>query len=141
MLPSAATVGTENWSWSQAVGLLGSAPMQNAAEPEISVGAVQVLPPSCVTTSKIGELMVTPLMPSWKTVQVTMALPLPQAVMYSLSLKVLTLKNEPVPVATRAGVVQGLPPSVEGGTMTSGTVSVGLLPCANRETSRRRYPV
>src|SRR5258708_18401233 len=138
MLPSAATVGTENWSWSQAVGLLGSAPVQNAAEPEISVGGVQVLPPSCVTTSKIGELMVRPLMPSLKTVQVTMALPLPQAVMYSLSLKVLTLKNEPAPVATRTGPNQVLPPSVECDTMTSGTVSVGLGPTPNRKPSVAR---
>src|SRR6266852_3470251 len=111
--------------------------MQNGAEPEISVPVVQVLPPSWVTASKIGLLMVMPPLPSLKTVQVTMALPLPQAVTYSLSLKMPGLLNVPVPEATRSGVDQVLPPSVEWATRMSGLVQQNL-PCEKRKPSVER---
>src|SRR5579859_487467 len=106
--------------------------MQKAADPEISVGLDQVLPPSWVTAAKIGELIKLPPMPSLNSVQVTIAFPLPQAVMYSLSLNRPTLPNEPVPATTRDGVDQVLPPSVEWATSTSGFVQQPL-PCENRK--------
>src|SRR5215472_1580945 len=127
MLPSAATTGVENWSWSQAVGLPAVAPRQNAAEPEISCGAVQVLPPSWLTASMIGDLIVAPPLPSWKSVQVTITFPLPQAVMYSLSLEVPGPVMTPVPPATRT-VSQVLPPSVEWATRMSGFLNGTDLP-------------
>src|SRR5215469_3633795 len=134
MLPSAATTGVENWSWSQAVGALASAPRQNAAEPEISCGAVQVLPPSWLTASKIGALIVAPPLPSSNLVQVTITFPLPQAVMYSLSLEIPGPVITPVPEATRT-VFQVLPASAECATRTSGFWNGTDLPWLKRKPS------
>src|SRR5215218_8201542 len=55
-VPSGATVGTENWSSSQAPAGPDSWNVQSAAfEPEISCGVDQVKPPSSECDSKIGD--------------------------------------------------------------------------------------
>ncbi len=70
-MPSGATVGTENWSSSHGPAAPPPAwKVQSAGfEPEISCGAVHVIPPSSLWVSAIGDAVVVPLT-EWNAVHV-----------------------------------------------------------------------
>jgi len=67
---------------------------------------------------------------------VTIALPWPHAVTYSLSSDAwLTLVKVPLPCPTREGTDHVFPLSVEWETRTSALMLVGALPCEKRKPS------
>src|SRR5439155_16183864 len=86
----------------------------------MSTGFDHVTPPSCETESSIGAEARMKCGPNTYLIQVTTTLPSPHAVRMGWSCRTPFPWKEPVPEATRAGVLHVSPPSLECETSTSG---------------------